>query len=257
MNAAVLALRQVGYENRSFWRNPAAAFFTAMFPLIIMVIFNLLFGNEELRIKEGTVNTSTFYVPAISALSIINSCYTGLAMSVSLARDQGQLKRMRGTPLPAWAFLFGKVTHMTLVAIALVAIVTAVGAIFYDVQIPRTTMPAFVSTLALGAAVFSSLGLAVTILIPNTDAAPAVINGTVLPLMFISDVFIPPGQAPEWLIFVADIFPLKHLSEALQATFNPFETGFGFEPTHLAVMTIWGIVGLLIAGRFFSWEPRR
>ena len=257
MNAAVLALRQVGYENRSFWRNPAAAFFTAMFPLIIMAIFNLLFGNEELRITEGTVNTSTFYVPAISALSIINSCYTGLAMSVSLARDQGQLKRVRGTPLPAWAFLFGKVAHMTLVAIALVAVVTAVGAIFYDVQIPRTTMPAFVSTLALGAAVFSSLGLAITVLIPNTDAAPAVINGTVLPLMFISDVFIPPGQAPDWLIFVADIFPLKHLSEALQATFNPFETGIGFEPTHLAVMTIWGLAGLLIAGRFFSWEPRR
>ena len=257
MNAPALALRQLRYENRAFWRNPTAAFFTVVFPLIFLVIFNLLFGNEQLQVPGGVVNTSTFYVPAIAALSVINGSFTGLAMSVSMARDQGLLKRTRGTPLPAWAFLFGKVAHMTLVALALVAGVTAAGALFYGVDVPTGTLPAFVATLAVGAAAFSMLGLAVTAFIPNADAAPAVVNGTVLPLLFISDVFIPPGQAPEWLITFADVFPLKHLSGALQTVFNPFESSAGFEPVDLAVMTAWGVGGLLIALRFFSWEPRR
>ncbi len=256
MSAVALAIRQVRYENRAFWRNPAAAFFTFAFPLIFLAIFNLLFGNEELKVPGGTTNTSTFYVPAIAVFSVVNACYTGLAMSVSLARDQGLLKRTRGTPLPAWAFLFGRVAHMTLVAVLLVAIVTAAGALFYDVDVPTRTMPAVVVALVVGAAAFSSVGLAVTAFIPNADAAPAVINAVVFPLLFISDIFIPPGNAPDWLATVADLFPVKHLSLALQTAFNPFETGAGFEPAHLAVIAAWGVGALLVSMRYFSWEPR-
>ena len=257
MSALALAARQIRYENRAFWRNPAAAFFTVVFPLIFLVIFNLLFGNDELELPGGTTTTSTFYVPAIAALSVINACYTGVAMSVSMARDQGLLKRTRGTPLPAWAFLFGRVAHMTLIAMLLVAVVTVVGALFYGVDIPTQTLPAAVVALAVGAAAFSTLGLAVTALIPNAAAAPAVVNATILPLLFISDVFVPPGEAPAWLITAADLFPIKHLSAALQTAFNPFETGAGFEPGHLAVMALWGIAGMAVALRYFSWEPRR
>ncbi len=257
MSALALALRQVRYENRAFWRNPAAAFFTFVFPLIFLVIFNLLFGNEELEVPGGTTNVSTFYVAGIAALSVVYTGYTGLAMNVSMARDQGLLKRTRGTPLPAWAFLFGRVVQMTLTMILLVAIVVAAGALFYDVDVPRGTMPAFLVALVVGAAAFSSLALATTAVIPNADASPAVVNAITLPLLFISDVFIPPGEAPEWLITVADIFPIKHLSLALQTAVNPFETGSGFEFGHLAVIAAWGVGGLLVAVRFFSWEPRR
>ena len=102
MNAFALALRQVKYENTAFWRNPVAAFFTFVFPLMFLVIFNLLFGNDKLELPGGTAHTSTFYVPAIAALSVISACYTNVAISVALSRDQGLLKRTRGTPLPAW-----------------------------------------------------------------------------------------------------------------------------------------------------------
>ena len=257
MSALALALRQVRYENRAFWRNPAAAFFTFVFPLIFLAIFNLLFGNDELEIPGGTTNVSTFYVAGIAALSVVYTGYTGLAMNVSMARDQGLLKRTRGTPLPAWAFLFGRVVHMTLTMTLLVAIVVAAGALFYDVDVPTGTMPAFVVALVVGAAAFSSLALATTAIIPNADASPAVVNAITLPLLFISDVFIPPGEAPEWLITIADLFPIKHLSLALQTAVNPFETGSGFEFAHLAVIAAWGVGGVLVAVRFFSWEPRR
>ena len=78
-----------------------------------------------------------------------------------------------------------------------------------------------------------------------------------LPLLFISDIFIPPDtDSPGWIIWVADLFPVKHLSVALQTGFNPFTSGGGWELGHLAVVGLWGLFGLLIATRYFSWEPR-
>ena len=257
MNGAGLVLRQVRYENRSFWRNPPAAFFTFVFPLIFLVLFNLLFGNEETRVAGRTVSSSTFFIPAIAALSVVNACFTSIAMGVSFSRDQGLLKRIRGTPLPAWAFLAGRILHVTLIALVLVAIVVAAGTLFYGVDVPGRTMPAFLLTLLVGAACFTALGLAMTAAIPNAEASPAIVNAVILPLLFISDVFVPLDDAPRWLQVLGDVFPVKHLSEALQAAFNPFETGAGFEPVRLAVMAGWGLAGLLLAARFFSWEPRR
>ncbi|HEY7270528.1 MAG TPA: ABC transporter permease, partial [Dehalococcoidia bacterium] len=117
--------------------------------------------------------------------------------------------------------------------------------------------PAFVVTLAVGAATFCALGLAITSFIPNAEAAPAIVNGSIFPLLFISDIFIRTQNAPGWLTTLAAIFPIRHFSIALQNAFNPFETGSGFEPGHLAVMGIWAAIGLVIAVRKFTWEPRR
>ena len=258
MNDLQLALRQVAYENRTFWRNPAAVFFTVAMPLMFLVIFNLLFGDDQIdRGFVEEVSGATFYVPGIVALVVISAAYTNIAMMVSIARDNGVLKRTRGTPLPPWAFLFGKIVHATLVALFLVAVVVAAGAIFYDVDVPTNTMPAFIVTLVIGSASFCALGLAMTGLISNAEAAPAIVNGSILPLLFISDIFIPLQDAPDWLKTVGAIFPVKHFSEALGTAFNPFETGAGFEWGALAVIAAWGIGGVLFAMRFFSWEPRR
>lgn len=257
MSDVALALRQLKYENLTFWRNPAAAFFTFVFPLMFLVIFNLVFSDEDFAIPGGSASASTFYVPSIAALSVISACYTNIAMMVTISRERGLLKRKRGTPLPPWVFLFGRIVHATLIAFLLVAIVTAAGALFYDVDVPTSTMPAFLVTLAIGAASFCSLGIAITSSISNADAAPAVVNATILPLLFISDVFIPLDDAPRWLLIIGDLFPVKHFSEALQTAFNPFEEGAGFEPGRLAVIAAWGVAGLLASARFFSWEPRR
>lgn len=257
MSDWALALRQVAYENRAFWRNPAAAFFTFVLPLMFLVIFNLVFGDAEIERFGHQVSGSTFYVPGIAALSVISAAYTNIAMMVTIARDEGLLKRVRGTPLPAWAFLFGKIAHATLVAVLLVVIVTIAGALFYDVDVPTDTMPAFIVTLVVGAAAFSALGLAMTGLIRNAEAAPAIVNGTILPLLFISDIFIPLAEAPGWLHTIGALFPVKHFSEAMGAAFDPFQTGAGFEWDSLAVIAAWGVGGVLVALRFFSWEPRR
>ncbi len=254
MSAAAFTLRQVRFENRSFWRNPAAAFFTVAFPLMFLVIFNLIFGSEDTGPPGQRVSGSTFYVPAIAAFSVITACYTNTAISVSFSRDLGVLKRIRGTPLPAAAYLVGRVVHASLLALLLVTIVSFAGALFYDVDLPTNTLPAFLVTLLVGAAAFCSLGLAVTAAIPNADAAPAVVNASILPLLFISDVFIPLQDAPAWLVTVAKVFPIWHYAHAMLDVFDPFEI---FAAGNLLVVVAWGVVSIALAARFFSWEPRK
>lgn len=257
MNTMSLAFRQVKYENRSFWRNPAAAFFTIFFPLMFLLIFNLLFGNDEVTFPGGEVSGSTFYVPAIAAFSLITACYTNLAMNITFSRDQGVLKRKRGTPLPRVSFLAGRIIHSTLIGILMVAVVTLAGALFYDVDPPTDTLPALLLVVVIGAASFCALGLAVTSIVPNAEAAPAVINITILPLLFVSGIFIPLDDAPSWLEKVTGIFPIKHFSDAMLAPFNPFAEGDSIEWSDLAVIAAWGVFGLVIAVRYFTWEPRR
>lgn len=257
MSVFALTLRQARYDTLAFFRNPAAAFFTLVFPIMFLVIFNLIFGDEEIETPQGPLDTSTFYVPAIVALSVISACYTNIAIGTAFARDRGILKRVRGTPLPAAAFLAGRILQATFVALLLVALVLAMGVAFYGVDLPGETFPAFLVTLVVGAAAFCALGLAVTAIIPNADASPAVVNASILPLLFISDVFIPMNDAPSWLSDFASIFPVAHFASALHTAFSPFETGAGLEWKALAVLAAWAVVGVALSLRFFSWEPRK
>jgi ABC-2 type transport system permease protein len=251
-----LALRQVRYTNKAFWRNPASAFFTFAFPLMFLVIFTALFGTGTVPVFGRMVSTSTFYVASIGAFSIITATYTNLAMTVTFARDAGILKRVRGTPLPGWSYLFGRIAHAVLMAALLVAIVVAFGAAFYGAEVPVRTLPALLATIAIGAASFSALGLAVTAMIPNADAAPPVVNATILPLLFLSDIFIPIQNHDAWYVKVAEVFPVYHFAQAMKAAyFSP--TGSGFRGTDLLILGVWGVAGVLLAMRFLSWEPRR
>jgi ABC-2 type transport system permease protein len=251
-----LAFRQVFYENRAFWRSPAAAFFTFFMPLFFLVLFNALFSNT-IAIKGGRVDIAVFFVPAIAALGVISACYTNLGMMVTISRDLGVLKRIRGTPLPPWAYIFGRILQAMFLAALLVVIVCAAGQLFYGVDIPTNTMPSFIVTVALGAGTFCALGLALTCVIPNADAAPAMTQATILPLLFISSVFIHLDKPPAWLAVTGDIFPVKPFALSIENAFNPYVTGAGFEWGHLALVAAWGIGGTLFALRFFSWEPRR
>jgi ABC-2 type transport system permease protein len=252
-----LALRQVGYTNKAFWRNPAAAFFTFAFPIMFLIIFTTLFGNHRVEVLPHVfVHQSTFYVAAMSAFAVISACYTNIAIQVTFQRDNGILKRIRGTPLPGASYLAGRVMHAVIVAAILVAINVAYGRIFYSASLPTRTLPAFAVTLLVGAASFAAMGLGITTIIPNADAAPAIVNASILPILFLSDIFIPVANAPQWVDVVGKIFPVRHFADAMQAAFfSP--TGSGFRWGDLAVIAAWGAFGLVVAIRRFSWEPRR
>jgi ABC-2 type transport system permease protein len=256
VNDLALGLRQARFENKAFWRNPASAFFTFAFPLMFLFIFTTIFGSDTSTTPAGEeVSNSTYYVPAILAFSVINACYTNIAIGTAFARDQGILKRVRGTPLPAWSYLFGRVVHAIVVMLVLVAIVAAFGVLAYDIELPTGTLLPFFVTLMVGAAAFCGLGLAVTSSIPNAEASPAIVNASILPLLFISGVFIPIDDAPSWLKRIADVFPIKHFADAIFASF--LGSGSGWRGTDLLIVAAWGVAGLLLALKFFTWEPRR
>ena len=256
MKDVQLALRQVLYINKAFVRSPFAAFFTLVFPIMFLVIFSVIFGNGSVEVARGViVRTATFYVPAIAAFSVITACYTNIAMSLSIARDSGALKRMRGSPMPAWAYMFARIVHAVLVAVLLVIICAAFGAVFYQATLPTSTLPAFLVALVVGAATFCALGVAVTSVIPTSDAAPAIVNASVLPLMFISNVFIPLQNPPQWIDILAKIFPVRHFSDALIGSFFQLN-GSGLHTNDLLVLGAWGLGGVIVALRLFDWEPR-
>lgn len=249
MSTAALTLRQMRYNNKAFWRNPAAAFFTFAFPLMFLVIFNALFGDAE------------FFVPGIAAFGIVSASYTNLAMTMTFLREEGVLKRVRGTPLPPSSFLIARVIHAIVLAYILVAIMAIFGAVFYDVSFPTDTLPAFVLAIGVEAAAFCALGLAVTVVIPNADAAPAIVNALVIPAAFISDVWAPYDNAPPWLQAVADFLPLKHAVDAISCAFNPLANrvcdGAAYQWFDLGIVVAWGVFGLAVAVTRFRWEPRR
>jgi ABC-2 type transport system permease protein len=257
MSVLALSLLQTRSELLAFRRNPAAVFFTFVFPLMFLVIFNVVFGNQDIEVEGGTIDTSTFYVPGIVCLSVISACYTNVAMTIAYQRDGGLLKRARGTPLPSIAFFAGKIAQAIIVSVILVALVLAFGVVFYGVEPPTDRMPAFIAALLVGAFTFCALGLAVTALIPNADAAPAVVNASILPLLFISNVFIPTSNAPAWLNDLASVFPVVHFANAMHNAFDPFVTGSGFVAKDFIVMGLWGLIGVVLATRYFAWEPKR
>jgi ABC-2 type transport system permease protein len=253
MNALTLTFSQVGYVNKAFWRNPSRAFFTFAFPLMFLVIFTSLLGHYVVHLGAVSVKSSTYYVAAMATFGVITACYNNIAMGMTFQRDAGILKRTNGTPLPSGSFLAGRVLHALGVGVVLVAITAAFGRAAYSANIPTgINLVHFLVMLVVGAAAFCALGLAVTAVIPNADASAPIVNATILPLLFLSGIFIPLGNdTPAWIQWVARVFPVRHFATGMQAGF----LGTPFHWSDVAVVAAWGVGGLLLATRFFSWEP--
>ncbi len=253
MNAVRLTGIRVRYVNKAFWRNPASAFFTFAFPLMFLVIFTALLGHSTVHIGARAVNTSTYYVASMATFAVITACFNNIATAITFQREDGVLKRTNGTPLPAASFLGAQILHALFVTVLLVAITVAFGRAFYSAAIPTgITLLRFVVVVLVGGAAFCALGLAITAAIPNADAAPAIINAVILPLEFLSGIFIPiTNNTPAWIVWVARIFPVRHFAVGMQAAF----LGTAFSWADVLIVAGWGLAGLLIAIRFFSWEP--
>lgn len=254
MKILALAASQARYVNKGFWRNPARAFFTFVFPLMFLVIFTALLGNDPITIGSVTIDQSTYYVAAMATFGVISACYSNIAMATPFQRDSGQLKQIHGTPLPSSSFLLGRLVHAMAVGVLLVIITAVFGHLAYDASIPTgITLLEVTVMLVVGAASFCALGLAVSAAVPNADAAPAIVNASILPVLFLSGIFIPFGnETPEWIRWVGRIFPVQHFAAGMQAGF----LGTPFHWYDVLVVALWGVVGLVLGIRFFSWEPR-
>ncbi|MDQ3897618.1 MAG: ABC transporter permease [Actinomycetota bacterium] len=251
-----IAARQLRFEQKAFWRNPAGAIFTFAFPLLFLVIFSTLNSGERIE-ERGGITFVTFFVPGIIAFGLISACYTNLAIRMTMNRDFGILKRIRGTPVPTWAYLAGQVGSSVLVTFLLLFLTVGLGVVAFDVDFRTSTAAGLFVTLALGAGCFCALGLAVSGLCPNADAAPAIVNFSIFPLLFVSGIFFPIDTAPRWLTSVAELFPIQRLADGLQYAFDPRTTGLGLKGSDVWALVAWTVAGSLLALRLFRWDSAR
>jgi len=253
-SAIALVANQTRYEWRIFWRTPISAFFTIFFPLLIFVVFSLVFGNE--RIDYLGITTAQFYAPSLAVFSAVSATYTNISISTAYQRDEGILKRVRGTPLPAWIYFVGKILSSIAIAVIGTLIMIGVGIVFFGLQVYPETIPTLLVVFFVGVAAFAALGLLVAALAPSGPGATAIANATLLPLAFVSGVFIIPSEdMPTWLNAVANFFPLKHFVEPFVAAFSPAATRASFSWLDLGYLVLWGVVSLILAIRWFRWEP--
>jgi ABC-2 type transport system permease protein len=255
VSTARLALRQMRWATTTYLRNPPAVFFGLLLPVLFLLIFATVFGNDKVDTRGG-ISQSTYYVPGLIALGIVSTTFVNLSMGLVVLRESRVLKRLRGTPLPAPAFIAGRVATAVGMSAALTVVLLVVGRIAYGVHLPSHTLPAVILALLVGSASFCCLGVAFSSVVPNEDAGPAVVNAVVLPLYFISGVFFPTDDAPAWLNDVAKVFPIKHLAEALLQAFDPRTSGAGIAWGHLGIVALWGAAGLVAAVFTFRWTPK-
>ena len=242
MSAMTLAWQQFRFERKIFWRNPSAAFFNFLLPILLLVLIATAFSSdaEELEVL----------IPGVAGMGVLATTFTALAYNLTMLRDEGVLKRIRGTPMPAGAYLGGLIGSATLNAVLQVAIVVAIGNVFYGVPWPQDPMMLAGFTL-LGVVCFASLGVAFSHAIPNEEAAPAYTNAIFLPLIFISGVFYSADDLPTALNAIAEALPLKHLIDGLS---DAIVGGGGDVGAAAAVVAVWAAAGLFLAVRFFRWE---
>jgi ABC-2 type transport system permease protein len=248
-NPLGLVIHQVKYEQLSFWRNPQSAIFTFVFPVLFVTIMGALFGGAGRSTYFGGLSALQYYIPTIAALCVLGSCYGQLAVALAARRQNGILKRVRATPLPAWVYFIGLLAHCVLVSLADIALIVVVGRL-YGVPFPSQWL-AIALTLVLGAASFCALGVAVASVISNAEAAPAVAQLVLFPLLFLSGTYLPIHSAV--LNRVASWLPVRPFNEALTGPFSQ-HTGVGW--SHLAVLAAWGAVGAVVAIWRFRWDPR-
>ncbi len=246
-------VKMVRHHNRLFWRSPIGAFFTLAFPMMFLILFSVLFGNQP--IDGGSVKAAQFYAPALAVFTAASATYTNLGMTLTIARDEGILKRWRGTPLPSWVFLLSAVISAVWIALIGVCLMLFVGVVAFGIDIEVSKMPAAFVTFIVGSFAFAALGLALSAMIKESKSAPAAAQFTMLPMAMISDIFLRLDDAPRWLEILGDVLPLKPFSVAFGEAFNPFTEAPAFRWGRLAVLALWGLVGLGIALSKFRWEP--
>jgi ABC-2 type transport system permease protein len=240
---------QLRWEQRIFWRSREAAVFVFLFPILL---FTLL---------TATYNGHIYGHPASWALlagmigyGAANTAFAGLAIILVSRREIGILKRIRATPLPPAAYLTAVLCSIMFVFALQVASLFALGRVLKSTPWPSHLLSLLLA-LALGAAAFAALGLAITGFIRSLEGSSAVLNVIVLPMAFLTGSFGPTRHYPQVLRAVGAVLPLKYLLDLINGIYLNGQQLWD-KPTAVAVLAGWGLFGMAVALRTFRWEPR-
>ena len=245
--SAAMTWHQYRLERKMFWRNPTAAFFNFLFPLILLALFGAILSGKQ--------DDLDVIVPGIAGMSVMTTTFIALAFNITFLREEGVLKRVRGTPLSTGSYLSGIVLSAVTNTVVQIAIITVAGKTLFGLGWPKDWVELAVFVFA-GVVCFASLGVALSHVIPNFDSAPAYVNAIFLPTIFISGVFYDAASAPAFIKDIAEGLPLKHVIDGLSGAMVTGK-GIGDHLSGLAVIAVWGAAGIFLAIRGFSWDQRR
>ena len=242
-----LTWRQYRLERQMFWRNPSAAFFNFLLPLLFLAA-----GGAILHGSQHDLNK---LVPAIAAMSVMSTTFTALAYNIVFLRERGVLKRIRGTPLPTGSYFGGVAANAVTNTALQIAIIVLAGRTIFGIGWP-VHWDELILFVVVGVVCFAALGVAFAHVIPNFESTAAYVNAVFLPVVFVSFYVFDTASAPAFLRNVADGLPLKPLIDGL---YGAMVTGSGLSSNldALAVIALWGAFGLYLAVRGFSWEQSR
>ena len=257
MSSLVLVARESRNVLRSFWRNRSGAFFTILLPVMFLVFFGAINRDATVQLSPhgAEIGYTTFFAPGMLGMAIMAGTFVSLVISLSVMRDDGQLKRLRGTPLPPWAFFTGQVVSRLVLIAVEAALVLGLGRLLFHVSLPpsATAWVTFALVVLLGAATFTAVGVAYTRLVANADSAPALANAGYLPLLFLSGAWFPISGLPHWLSSLADAFPLAPMLDGMRQALI-FGHGLGAIWPDAWKLLAWLTIALLVALRTFRWE---
>jgi ABC-2 type transport system permease protein len=239
-----LTWQQFRFERRLFWRNPSALFFNFSLPVIFLVLIGSVFSLDQRDLET--------LVPGIAGMAVMTTTFNALAFNLTFIREQGIIKRMRGTPLPSIAYFGGVLANAVMNAAVQVALIVVLGHVLYDVSWPQNWIALAVFT-ALGVTAFGALGVAFAQVIPNFDSAPAYVNAFFLPMIFISGAFYDSEHLPSAIEAIAEALPLKHVIDGLHAAIVTGD-GVGQHMDAVGVLSLWCVLGLFFAVRRFRFE---
>jgi ABC-2 type transport system permease protein len=246
-DALALTWRQYRLERRMFWRNPSAAFFNFLLPLLFLTGGGIILSGSQHDLNR--------LIPAIAGMSVMSTTFTALAYNIVFLRERGVLKRIRGTPLPTVSYFGGVAANAVTNTALQIAIIVLAGRAFFGIGWP-SQWGSLIAFLLVGVVCFAALGVAFAHVIPNFESTAAYVNAVFLPVVFISFYVFDSKSAPGFLKSIADALPLKPLIEGLSGA---IVTGSSLSSNldALAVIGLWGIFGLYFAVRGFSWERSR
>jgi ABC-2 type transport system permease protein len=240
---------QVKWEQRVFWRSREAAVFVFLFPILLFTLLTAVYNGHIYGHPA-----SWALLAGMIGYGAANTAFAGLAITLVSRREVGILKRIRATPLPPAVYLTAVLCSITFVFAIQVASLFVLGRVLKSTPWP-SHLVSLVLTLALGAAAFAALGLAITGFIRSLEGSSAVLNVIVLPMAFLTGSFGPTRHYPKVLRAIGDVLPLKPLVDLINGIYLHGQQLWD-KPTAVAVLAGWGLFGMAVALRTFRWVPR-
>lgn len=252
--STLLILRdQIVYHSRLLIRMPKGIFSSVLVPVLLILAFHFVGVGNALGVSG---NSSLYIVAGATTMGIVMTAYAAYAIGLIGARDSGVLKRLHGTPLPAWCYFVGRIVATVMLATFSSAVALMVARFFYNFSFNLGTIIPLLLTIALGALAWATIGTAITAFTRDVSSGQSLLSATYLPVLFLSGVFFPLSGEPLWMQTVAKLLPAQPLAQSIEQI---LKTHAGFSGTSMisyVVLVGWCVVGCLIALRTFKWESR-